>query len=124
MNKLITAGRLVKDGVLRFTGDGKPVLNFTVATDVGFGERKHGVFIECSLWGVRAEKLDAYMKKGQHVTVEGEADLRLWESGDKNGASITCNVADVALQGSKVDAAPKAEGFRKPADDFQDDIAF
>ena len=123
MNLLITTGRLTKDSILRFTASGTPVLNFTVATDVGFGESKHGVFIDCSLFGKRAESLDPYLLKGSQVTVQGEADLRLWESGEKHGANITCNISDVVLQGSKseADTKEKPQGFRKPQNDFGDD---
>ncbi len=116
MNYLITTGRLTKDAKLAFTAKGDPVLNFTVATDVGWGDSKHALFIDCALWGRRAESLDAYLKKGGQVTVRGEADLRQWEHEGKHGANITCKVDDVALQGDKRDtgetANPSDSGFR------------
>jgi len=131
MLQVVIAGRAVKDGTLRFTADGTPVLGWTIATDVGYGEKKHGVFIDCSLWGKRAEALDPYIKKGGNMSVIGEGDLRKWESDGKSGSNITCKVSEVTLQGGKPEA-PKADGFRQPeeqapvtADDFdQDNLPF
>lgn len=128
MLQVMIAGRAVKDGTLRFTADGTPVLGWTIATDVGYGDKKHGVFIDCSLWGKRAEALDPYIKKGGNMTVIGEGDLRKWESDGKSGSNITCKVSEVTLQGGKPEApAQQQEGFRQPsapeskASDFTDD---
>ena len=123
MLSIIVAGRLTKDAVLRFTADSKPVLNFTVATDVGFGDRKHGVFIDCSLWGKRAEALDPYLKKGKQVTCIGGGDLRTWESNGKSGSNITCNIQEVTMQGGgeAPNDTSSPQGFRdKPAPQAQD----
>ena len=98
---LTAAGRLTKDAVLRYTTSGTAIAGFTVATDVGFGDKKHAVFIGCSLFGKRAEALAEYLLKGSSVTVSGNADLRLWESNGKHGAEITLNVQEVALQGGR-----------------------
>ena len=143
---LTAAGRLTKDADLRYTPSGTAIANFTVATDVGFGDKKHAVFIGCSLFGKRAEALAEYLLKGSSVTVSGNADLRLWESNGKHGAEITLNVQEVALQGGRsgdsgASQAQKPEpdkpaqsgfkqgGFREEAekstDDFEDsDIPF
>lgn len=121
MLQITVAGRLVKDSIMRFTADGKPVLNFTVACDVGFGDSKHGVFIGCSLWGKRGESLEPYMKKGASVTVTGGGDLRKWDSDKGSGSEISCNVSEVTLQGGKQssESAPAQQsGFRNtPAED-------
>jgi single-strand DNA-binding protein len=128
MNVFIVPGRLTKDAVLRFTSDGTPVLGFDVANDVGYGEKKHTLYVRCSLWGKRAESLDPYMKKGTAVTVSGEADLKEWSSGDKSGTNLELRVSDVALQGGKPEQTQKkTSGFRnKPADNdgFDDDVDF
>ena len=127
MIKLTFTGRLGKDAELRFTADGKAVLGFTVASDAGWGDKKHTNWIDCSVWGKRAESLAPYLIKGLAVTVNGDADLREWESNGKTGKTLSCNVNDVEMHGkgeSKPDE-PKASdsGFRKPAtaNDFADD---
>ena len=107
MLHITAAGRVGRDAELRTTQSGTQVLGFTVAADVGFGDKKHAVWLECSIWGDRAAKLAPYVLKGQSVTVMGEADLRTWEKNGKNGASITCRVSELALQGSKGDGSQR-----------------
>ena len=135
MLSVTVAGRLTKDSVMRFTAEGKGVLGFTVATDVGFGESKHGVFVGVSLWGTRGERLEPYLKKGKSVIVYGQGDLRRWQGDSGGGAEITIKADHVEFQtGSPPGDSKPAEnqGFRnKPADkpttmaDFQDsDIPF
>jgi single-strand DNA-binding protein len=125
-------GRIVKDAVLRFTPKGDAVLGFTVASDVGYGEKKHAVFTNCSMWGKRGEGVAPYVLKGAPVTVIGEMDQRKWETAEKSGTSLECKVSELILQGSKTGdkpAIPQAQGFREvpeaTMDDFaQDDIPF
>jgi len=119
MNILTIAGRIAGDGELRFTSNSKAVLGFSVVTDVGYGDKKHALFVRCSLWGKRAESLDAYVKKGTPVTVSGECDLRKWESNGKAGTSLELNVSDIQLQGSRKESKQEpSTGFRdKPESD-------
>jgi single-strand DNA-binding protein len=124
-------GRIVKNAELRFTANGDAVLGYTVACDVGYGDKKHTVYVNCSMWGKRGEGVAPYVLKGAPVTVIGEVDEREWESNGKSGKSLECRVSELILQGSKGDAkpaAPQASGFRQSdtanANDFQDDIAF
>jgi single-strand DNA-binding protein len=135
MLMVTVAGRLTKDSVLRYTSgqNATPVLGFNVAVDVGFGEKKHAVFVNCSLWGKRAEALAPYLNKGNPVTVIGEGDLRKWDTEQSTGSEITCKVSEVTMQGGgpgkqKGETMPSDQGFRsKPADkpvtagDFADD---
>lgn len=116
MNSLTAAGRVTADAELRSTTSGQNVLGFTVANDVGFGERKTTNWIRCSLWGKRAESLHPYLKKGTPITVTGEARLRKWESDGKSGTELELNVRDLALQGAK-DSPPAAKDV-PPEDDI------
>jgi len=104
MLQVIIAGRLTKDADLRTTQSGDAILTFSVAVDVGFGDKKHAVFTDCSIFGKRGETLKQYLTKGCSVTVAGAGDLRSWESNGKSGTSLTCRVAEVTLQGGKRDA--------------------
>jgi len=40
MNKISVAGRLVADSELRYTTNNDAILNFRIADDVGFGDKK------------------------------------------------------------------------------------
>jgi single-strand DNA-binding protein len=140
MIKLMFTGRLGKDAELRLTSSGTSVLGFTVASDAGWGDKAHTNWIDCSVWGKRADSLAPYLIKGLSVTIVGDADLREWEGKDgKTGKTLSCNVDSVEMHGGgnapsgngSADSGhpTKPEGFRKPpapaADDFdQDDIPF
>lgn len=85
--------RLGRDAVVRKTGDGKPVASFSAAFDSGFGAKKHGVWLDCSFWGERAEKLAQYLTKGAQVVVEGSLGTREHEG----KTYFTLDVSDVRL---------------------------
>lgn len=70
--RMIGLVRVGADAVLRFTGNGDPVLNFPAAYDHGRkGEdgKKPSQWIEVSCWGKRAESLEQHLKKGMLIEV-------------------------------------------------------
>lgn len=99
MNTAIFAGRLGRDAELRATPSGKSVLNFSLAVDIGFGDKKETLWVDCSMWGERADKIAPYLTKGKSITAGGDVGLRQWESQGKSGAAITLNVQRLTLQG-------------------------
>lgn len=101
MNTGTFAGRLGRNADLR-QGDqpSKSVCNFSVAVNVGWGDKKRTLWVGCAIWGERAEKLAQYLTKGTAVAVSGDVDLRQYEKKDGTaGAEITCNVQRLTLQG-------------------------
>ena len=65
------------------TPSGQSVLNFTVANNIGFGDRQQTLWIRVALWGKRAEgQLQNYLKKGQQVFVSGELTQREYQAND------------------------------------------
>jgi single-strand DNA-binding protein len=130
MLQVIAAGRLGKDARLGNVS-GKAVLNFSVGTDVGFGQNKKTVWVECAIWGDRATKLEPFLKKGQAVTAIGEGDMRSWQSANGSGVSLTCNVQQITLQGGGNGQRQEGQqggngggsGWEPPAD-LDDDIPF
>jgi len=126
MNIITITGRVGQDAELRQTPQGRAVANFKVVIDVGFGEKKHALWIDCSMFGQRAEKVARYITKGTPVTVYGQFDLRTYTTKNGPGASITCDVADIALQGGKPSGesqtAPEPFDDKKAADAVFDDV--
>lgn len=138
------AGRLGRDAELRSTPSGQSVANFALAVDAGWGDNKQTLWVDCAIWGERAEKLAPYLVKGKQVSVSGDLGLRTFEKRDKTaGASITLSVQRLTLQGggngeaatgptseqrAQVERAPAARAAAPaPAaatEDFNDDIPF
>ena len=107
---------------------GSSVLNFSVATDVGFGDKKQTIWFDCAVWGKRADSLAPYITKGTPVTVTGEGGEREYDG--KDGTTkhqITIRVSDLALQGKKGDGEAHEEApapVPKPRPRLDDDVPF
>ncbi|MDF0605406.1 single-stranded DNA-binding protein [Neisseriaceae bacterium TC5R-5] len=109
MNSISFDGHLAADAELRYTPAGEPILNFRVASNIGFGERQTTNWFNCQLWGKRAERLREYLGKGQEVTIYGQLTLREWR--DKSHVkhlSPDIWVGQITLRGNKHD-----EGFEE-----------
>ena len=132
MNQAFFAGRLGRDSELRHTGAGTAVLGFSLAVDQHRKGEKTTLWVDCSIWGDRAEKLAQYLTKGACVAVAGEVGIRVFDGRDgSTKAALTCNVREVTMLGGKrdSDAAPQhAEPRHTPrapvvpvTDSFADD---
>lgn len=104
MNNATFAGRLGRDAETRHTQGGNAVTNFSLAVDeyAGQGERRT-LWIDCSMWGERGEKLAEYLAKGTPVAVSGQVGVRTYESQGETRAVVTLNVREVTLLGSRQD---------------------
>ena len=90
------SGNVGGDAELKNVG-GSEVLNFSVAADSGFGDRKATIWFGCAIWGARGAKLQQYIRKGSKVTVIGELSQR-----EYNGKTyLELRVADIKLQDSQ-----------------------
>ena len=79
MQKLIIAGNVGKDAVLRRTQGGDAVLGFSVAVDNGKdkqGNKRDTTWVDASLWGKRGESLESYITKGTKLTLIGRPTVR------------------------------------------------
>lgn len=129
MNKYIFTGNLTKDCRTATTPAGKAVCNFTVAVTDGYGDHEKTEFVDCAMFGKRAEgKLPGYLVKGQKVLVEGRPTLNKREHEGKFYANINVFVGEIELVGNKGGgerSEPQAETESAGgAADFSDDIPF
>lgn len=91
--------RIGKDAVTRQTQGGKSVTGFSAAFDNGWGDRKQTVWLDCSMWGDRGEKLAQYLTKGSQIVVEGDIGTR-----EHDGKTyITLDVREVKLTGKPLE---------------------
>jgi len=101
MNNFSFTGRLTQDAIFQATASGLSILKFSVANNTGYGEKQKTNYINCALFGKRAEgQLKNYLKKGQEVAVNGEINLNQYTKKDgQQGSSLECNVNGVDLIG-------------------------
>lgn len=132
MNQLNAIGNVGKDGVVAYTAKGDAILNFSFALTSGYGEKQVTSWLNCSVFGKRAETLAPMILKGTRIGITGEIVNRPYQT--KEGiekTSLECRVSDVTLLGSKNGESvgtqrqenksnDKDTGF----DDFEDDRPF
>jgi single-strand DNA-binding protein len=119
-NNISVLGRLGRDGEGKNIS-GTALFEFSIAEDVGFGDRKTTNWWKVQLWGKQAEsKVVDYLTKGQQVLVFGEVTMREWT--DKEGnkrLSPEVRASSIQLAGSKSDGAmprnPGQSDGQKPA---------
>lgn len=80
MNLVIISGRLGRDVELRYTGGGKAVANFSIATQSGEGANKITTWIPVVVWETLAERAQQELKKGSFTTVTGRLTIREWQN--------------------------------------------
>ena len=73
---IVIVGNLGGDPEMRYMPDGKPVTNFSVATNRKWnnanGEpQEETTWFRVAAWGNQAEACNEYLKKGRQVLVEG-----------------------------------------------------
>lgn len=110
----LVAGRIAKDGELRFTQSGKAVGSVSVPAF----DRQDGTtsWLTVKAWG-SAAKLLGNARKGDHVFAVGRLDSR-----DYNGRTYTDLVADyVQIQPQDAESAPvRSGGVDVSAQDFEE----
>lgn len=117
INKAIITGNLTRDAELRSTGGGLSVANFAVAVNERVKNNSTGEwedranYIDCTMFGRRAEALAQYMTKGTKVTIEGKLRWSQWEKNGEKRSKVEVVVDEVELmaaRGEKRAAEPSA----------------
>lgn len=113
MIKLQVIGNLGKDCVMNNV-NGKSVINFSVAHTEKFRDatgnmKDRTIWVECAYWTDRTG-IAPYLKKGTSVYVEGNPDVRTYQTNDgRQGASLSLRVVSVQLLGGG-GGRPEGEG--------------
>lgn len=128
MNNFSFTGNLGRD-VSTNNVSGTAVANFAVAVKSGFGQHETTIWIDCALWGTRAEGgVIQYLTKGQSVAISGELGTREYKANDgTNKTALTCRVNGLTLIGGKNDSpapAPQPQPQPQPASPEPSDEIF
>ena len=115
-NEHILSGNVGRDAVLRETAKGK-VLSFSMAHTSVYGDKKT-TWYDVSVWGNRAESLEALIKKGTQILVSGESGSDEYTDKDGNKRfKMVFRANNVQLVGGKasgssqdVDSTEEEEG--------------
>jgi len=144
MAQLFGLARLGRDAEVRYTTDGQPVANLSLAFNYGRkGEdgKRPTQWVEGALWGKLAEAIGAYLTKGTSVAITlDDVHIETFERSDgSSGHKLVGRVSAIELAGGGDRGAaapppaqrPAAKPAQKPApraptgfDDMDDDIPF
>lgn len=136
INKVFLTGNLTRFPELRATAGGTQILSFSLAFNTSVRNKQtgewedRGNFIDCTIFGKRAEALSRYLTKGQKVAVTGELRYSTWEKDGQRHSKLDVIVDDIVFtsqrQGANQPAqVPAPQAPMPPAvDPFDDDIPF
>ena len=129
INRVVISGNLTRDPELRHTQSGMPVLSMGVAVNDRRKNQQTGEwedypnFIDCTMFGGRAEGVSKYLTKGTKVSIEGKLRWSQWEKDGQKRSKLEVVGEDIDFQGGKRSEQPAAENEQQ-SDVYDDDIPF
>lgn len=132
INKVFISGNLTRDCELRSTASGTAVLGFGVAVNDRRRNPQTGEwedypnYIDCTVFGARAESLSRMLAKGAKVAVEGKLRYSSWERDGQRRSKVEVVAEEIELMqrrdGSQ--AGSRREPAYVEATPYDEDIPF
>ena len=107
INRVIISGNLTRDPELRHTASGLPVLGFGVAVNDRRKNPQTGEwedcpnFVDCTMFGARAEGVAKHLAKGTKVAIEGKLRWSQWERDGKKRSKIEIIVDELEFMSQR-----------------------
>ena len=122
INRVNITGNLTRDPELRQTQGGSGILRFGVAVNDRRRNPQTGEwedvpnFIDCTVFGNRAEALSRFLSKGMKVAVEGKLRWSQWEKDGQKRSKIEVIVDEIEFlsQGAAQNAQRPAQTTKMP----------
>lgn len=121
INKVMITGNLTRDPDLRATASGMSVLSFGVAVNERHKNQQtgqwedHPNYIDCAMFGARAQSVSRFLKKGSKVAIEGKLRWSQWERDGQKRSKIEVIVDDLEFLFSNNDGNNYTPNTPKPA---------
>ena len=114
INRVTITGNLTRDPDLRSTAGGMPVLGFGVAVNDRRKNQQTGEwedypnFIDCTMFGARAQSISRFLSKGSKVAIEGKLRWSQWERDGQKRSKIEVIVDEIEFMSARNDnTAPR-----------------
>ena len=101
INRVNISGNLTRDPELRVTSGGTQVLSFGVAVNDRRRNPQTGEwedypnFVDCTMFGTRAEAVSRYLSKGAKVAIEGKLRYSSWERDGQRRSKLEVIVDEI-----------------------------
>lgn len=88
INRVIVSGNLTREPEVRTTASGNPVMGFGIAVNDRRKNSQTGEwedypnFIDCTMFGARAQSVSRFLSKGSKVAIEGKLRWSQWETNE------------------------------------------
>ena len=128
INKVVLTGNLTRDGEIRSTQSGTSVLNFSIAVNdrvrnATSGEwEDYANYVNCVVFGRRADAISQYLTKGTKVAIEGKLRWSQWNDSDgksRNRLEVIVDEIEFMTRGngggSVASAQPDASAYSAPS---------
>lgn len=112
INRVCISGNLTREPELRFTQSGMPVLSMNVAVNDRRKNPQNGQwedypnFIDCAMFGTRAQGVSNYLSKGTKVSIEGKLRMNQWEQDGQKRTKIQVVIDELELMSARSTQAP------------------
>ena len=114
INRVNISGNLTRDPELRATQGGMQVLGFGVAVNDRRRNQQTGEwedypnFVDCTMFGNRAESMGRILHKGMKVAIEGKLRYSSWDKDGQRRSKLEVIVDEIELMSQKqAPAAPQ-----------------
>ena len=103
INRVMLSGNITRDPEVRMTASGTPVLAFGLAVNDRRRNPQTGEwedcpnFIECTMFGTRAESVSKHMAKCDKIAVDGKLRFSQWEKEGQRRTKLEVIVEDIEL---------------------------
>lgn len=124
INKVLITGNLTRDPELRQTQSGMQVLSFGVAVNDRRKNSQTGEwedypnFIDCTMFGARAEAVSRYIGKGSKVAIEGKLRWSQWQQDGNKRSKIEVVVDEIEFMNQRQEQQPQQDPY------YSDDVPF
>lgn len=121
INRVIITGNLTRDPDLRSTAGGTSVLGFGVAVNDRRKNQQTGEwedypnFIDCTMFGARAQSVSRFLQKGSKVAIEGKLRWSQWEREGQKRSKIEVIVDEIEFLSPRNDGNMQRDTMTAPA---------
>lgn len=119
INRVNISGNLTRDPELRSTASGTQVLSFGMAVNDRHKNQQTGEwedypnFVDCTMFGTRAEKLSQYLHKGMKVAIEGKLRYSQWEKDGQRRSKLEVVAEELEFM-SRQDGGQPQQQYQQP----------
>ena len=117
INRVVISGNLTRDPEVRTTQSGMPVMSMGIAVNDRRKNSQTGEwedyanFIDCTMFGTRAQNISQYLSKGTKVTIEGKLRWSQWERDGQKRSKIEVIIDDIDFASNRNSGGQSSGGY-------------